>query len=292
MNAETNVASTTGTPPELKSTDTSVLKTVVEPPKVEPEVVATPETETVAETLDEANEPDDAEQPAGSAKERKVPKWMKEKLAEKTRQQREAEERAAFLEQELHRKNNPPKAEPKLEDFDYEHDKHQAALIDYRVQQGIEKALSQLHQRAEQEQVNRKVMDFQARVKERAAQNPEFVETAINNPAAHSFPDALVTFIRDHEEGLDLAETLGKDPLLSASFITLTQNPKTPVEVIETLWNRVKPKETPKVELPVRVTKTPPPAKTLVGGAPAKVELKDMTTEQRIAHWKAAKKTR
>src|ERR1700761_8249123 len=98
MSTDTNVAVTTDAAPQLKSIDTS-SKAVVEAPKTEPvkEVKPTPEPKaepSVVPPEGVASDAPDADSPQG--KEKRLPRWMKERL-ERERQVTEARTREAML---------------------------------------------------------------------------------------------------------------------------------------------------------------------------------------------------
>jgi len=145
--------------------------------------------------------------------------------------QRNAEKaRADLLQQQLDTSNKKdPVAsgiEPSLESFDYDEAKHNSAVINYRINQGIEKATTELkksQQNLVNEQRNSQILSaFETKRLEFSAKTKDY-STVVGNLGSISFPPDTLNMIMAADNGPALAYHLGQnlDVALSISQMPL-----------------------------------------------------------------------
>lgn len=272
---------------ELKSTDTRVIVEVKpEPAKVEaaepveakdPEGVATPDAP-------------DADSPQG--KEKRLPRWMKERL-ERERQVTEARTEAR-LREEFARQAPPEKVEPvkpekadkTLEDFDFDQD----AFLEWKLERKLEER-EKKQQAQEQERKHAEAAEtFKKRIdsfEERAGDGAwEDIQTSKLNTDPAYMP--LVSLIQGHDFDLDIAHHLATHPKEAAALLEL--HPLRMAAEINKIAERFggEQVERPAPMLPKKTTNAPPPPKTVSGAGKPSVDVNapDLTPEQRIAMWR------
>lgn len=310
MPIETNVAVTTDAAPQLKSTDTSYRATL-EAPKTEP-VKAAPVKETKAEPEVEKAEPSavppegvkddapDADSPQVS-KEKRLPRWMKERL-ERERQVTEARTREAMLREFQERQPKPDMApaveQPKaktIEDFDFD----QGAYTDYLVEQKLTKREEQQRLAAEQKKQAEAAETFKARVdafEERAGDGAweDIVSSPLNTDPAYK---PLTEMFMGDEHDLDIAHYLASNLKEAERIKSLPKLQQ--VRELAKLADKFEGGSQAEVDtpstpapLPKKTTTAPPPPKTVSGSGKPSVDINDpgLSTEQRIAAWRKAKR--
>lgn len=282
---------------EMKSTAVpSLLKPVEAKPAQEAPAVAEQGGEGEAEHEEEASaasEGNDA--PDGARKNKGVGKRINELTREKYEAIRKAEaleRRVAELEGGTQRQPQQSAAgatdgRPTREQFDFDDDKYLEALADWKVDQKLS-AKSNTDQREAQAQAVEK------RVQSYAEKNPEAWHEAVTAPVNYTEPmlAALAESELMPEIGVYLAQHLDEADAISKMSAAGQIKAIARIEASLTPKGEAQPPQTARVEPPKKLTTTPPPAKTLQGGAPAVKSIDDMTTAERIAHWRAEKANR
>lgn len=298
---------TTGPVPEanqaLKSTDTST-RVKVEVPKPEPvkevkpepviaEPSATPvEGESTATTADPT--PKDKEY-------RRDPRWVREKL-DRVRQETEARTREAVLRE--FQANQPktdvapvaegPKAKT-LEDFNFDQD----AYTDYLVETKLTKREQAAKLEAENKERAKAAESFKAKIdafEERAGDGTwqDIVESPLNTDPAYK---PLTELFMGDEHDLDIAHYLAEN-LKEADRIKALPRLQQVREVAKLAekfeGGSQEEVDTPSkpAPLPKKTTTAPPPPKTVSGAGKPSVDINDpnISTAQRIAAWRQARK--
>lgn len=303
MSNETNVVVATDAAPQLKSTDTRT-KVVVETPKAEPVKEVKPEPVAVADTPADPvegviqNAPD-ADSP--QAREKRMPRWMKERL-ERERQVTEARTREAMLREF---QANQPKTEvapvvegPKaktLEDFNFDQD----AYTDYLVDTKLTKREEQRRLETEQQERAKAAESFKARIdafEERAGDGTwqDIIESPLNTDPAYK---PLTDLFMGDEHDLDIAHYLAENLKEAERIKALPRLQQ--VREIARLAEKFEGGSQEEVDtpskpapLPKKTTTAPPPPKTVSGAGKPSVDINDpnITTAQRIAAWRQARK--
>jgi DNA repair exonuclease SbcCD ATPase subunit len=121
--------------------------------------------------------------------------------------------RIAELEQKLSSSSNS--SQPlTLEQFDYDQDKFNQALIDQRVNQGIEQAMSRLNETQtvaqQQQELAQKQQSYNASSQEYAASNPEFIEL-VGTMGNAVTSEAVAGFLMDSAIGPKMQHNLLKN---------------------------------------------------------------------------------
>lgn len=305
MTTDTNVAVTTEAPTALKSTDTS-SRVTLELPKTEP--VKAPKVEPVEAEVDPVVPPegvkDDAQDAASprQGNEKRLPRWMKERL-ERVREVTAAETREKLLREFQEKSPQPPQAvqpeAPKLktiEDFDFD----QQRYTDYLVDTKLEARERQTRADAESRDRAKAAETFKSRIdafEERAGDGAweDIVSSPLNTDKAYK---ALTDLFMGDEHDLDIAHHLASD-LKEADRIKAlprVQQLREISKLAEKFEDGSQSEEvaTPSIPapLPKKTTTAPPPPKTVSGSGKPSVDINDpgLTTEQRIAAWRKAKR--
>lgn len=299
MSTDTNVAVTTDAAPQLKSTDTSHRATV-EAPKVETPKEVKPEPVkqdvVVAPPEGESDAPD-ADSP--QAREKRMPRWMKERL-ERERQVTEARTREAML-REFQSNQPKPEApvadEPKaktLEDFNFDQD----AYVKHLVKQEREREKEAERLEAENKKRAEAAESFKSRVdafEERAGDGTwqDIVESPLNTDP--SFKSLTDMFMGD-EHDLDIAHHLASNlkEALRIRDLPKLQQVRELAKLAEKFEGGSQTEVTTPspAPLPKKTTTAPPPPKTVSGSGKPSVDINDpgLSTEQRIAAWRAKRR--
>jgi hypothetical protein len=222
---------------------------IAETPAVEPNSEATTEQAT---GTDDSGQADDA----GEATEPKRVPWFQKRIDEVTAKKYEAEREAAYW-KGIAEGRTPKEATepttaslPRLEDFDYDEAKYQAALTKHITEQA-EKAIDEKLTRREREQTEaQKNESAIAKLRAGEAKHPDFIAAVSVIQATEAVRDFLLA-----EDGApSILYELGKDSAAAERFNTLS-----PVQQAIELGRRA---ATPKA-----TTRTiPPPPPTTVAG--------------------------
>jgi hypothetical protein len=296
MTDETNVAVTTEAPTALKSTDTSykapevVKETKPEPKKVEPKV------EPVQPPEGESDAPD-ADSPQ-SGKEKRLPRWMKERL-ERERQVTEARTRASVLQEIQDRQSAPQQTQPQspkstelelktLQDFDFD----QGAYIKYMVkverdqEKQAEKAEVEQKKQAEAHELfNAKVDAFEEKAGDGAFE--DIKQSKLNlDPSYKSLVDIIQGDDNDLEVFHHLAMNMSEAERIKA--LPRLQQVREIAKLAEQFEGGEKAEEPKPVVVPKKTTSAPPPVKTVSGAGKPSVDIRDpaISTADRIKAWK------
>lgn len=308
MTIETNGAVTPEAAPQLKSTDTSYKATLVVPeakpekpaaPVQEAKLAAPVESSTVPVEGEDA--PDAASQP-GKGNEKRLPRWMKERL-ERERQVTEARTREAMLRefQQSQPKTEPAKPEaPKLktlEDFDFDSGKYTDYLVDEKLKQrevATREAETNRKRAEEAQSFKARVDSFEERAGDGAWQ--DIIESPINTDEA--FKPITELFMGD-EHDLDIAHHLAMNPKEAERILGLPrlQQAREIAKLAEKFEGGTQPEAAnapapAPAPLPKRTTSAPPPPKTVSGSGKPSVDIGDpnLGTAERIAAWRKAGK--
>jgi hypothetical protein len=302
MTTESDAASTADTQasapaekPELKSTDTSVLKalktdTATPSPKAEqPEEKkpATPNASQAAKGQDA-----DSSEAAHQDEERKLEPWMRKRLSraeEKGRKQAREEVLAEI------RSQRPPEQSqqgdkggvdtPKtLADFDYDVEK----FTQHQVREGVKAALSERDAESQRLAAERKAEEARNAFEKRKAEFEKRVGEGSWDEmvsAKVDVPQEVIDLLVGHDRDLDIAHYLihnpeeldglrGKNKLQIARGLTAIE------EKLSGSTER---------ELPPKTTKTPPPPPRVTGAGKSVKSIAEMSTAERIAEWRRQK---
>lgn len=294
-----NVDVATVEPTVLKSTDTgSAANLVKAEKKPEPKVEAIPEAAKPDPKPPEGvTDAPDADSPQ-AGKEKRLPRWMKERL-ERERQVTEARTRAAVLEEIQKRQPAPVEAvakappEKTLEDFDFDQGKY----VDYKVSRLLEQKEESARAEAEQKKQAEASETFKGRIdafEKRAGDGAwEDILTSPLNTKAEFKP--LTDLFLGDEHDLDIAHHLAThfeeaERLLALPKIQQMREIAKLAEQFDGSTDEVTtPSTTPIVK---KTTTAPPPVKTVSGAGKPSVDINDpgMTTQQRIAAWRKNKR--
>lgn len=300
MSDTTNAVPTAEAPSELKSNDTREKVEVQEAP-VTPTPAPTPEVKPEADEADghddtpEGGEDDAPAADSHEGKQKRLPRWMKERL-EKVRQVTEARTREAML-REFQEKSQPPKSEAApaaqakswdelLEESDFDHAKATQALVKQTLEeerrQQAEHAKQQ-EQAATAEKFKSKIDAFEERVGDGAWE--DILTSPVNQDP--KFKPLVDLFLGD-EKDLELAHHFAKNPKEAERLLELPrlQMAREVAKLAEQFsGEQVEP---PPAPIPKKTTNAPPPPKTVSGAGKPSVDLDspDITPAQRIAEWK------
>lgn len=285
--------------PELKSRDTGFIKTLQEktetatPPKaIEPK--AKPDTDAAS-----ADKEDHADSEADHPDEKTIPSWMKKRLARAEEKGRKAgrdqtlEEirtlRSAPAEpvKEQAPAKAPQPAAKTLADFDFDIERY----TDYVAEQKAEQAFSKreaARERARQEKTaaeartafEKRKSAFEQRVGDGAWD--EMVTAKVD------VPQSVIDLLTGHDKDLDIAHYLVHHPaeldkLKGQSKLAIARE----LTAIEARLGG-----SGGDELPPKTTKTPAPPPSVQGAGRSSKSLDDMSTAERIAHWRQQKQNR
>lgn len=325
--ASTDAVVATG---DMKSQSTSSTKTEApaapakpaDPPQPAKDKVGQPDNVDSADgehdDQDGSENPDDANKADHPKRQKKLSRWMKERIkrAEETAFKRAEEAFKAKLPAAPAVDNGGEEAaeRPKtLKDFDYD----QAKFDDYRIERKVEERIKAREREAQERQeaqfreqatakFHEKVDAFEERVG--AGAYEEMLEADINTPPV------MIDLLRGHERDLEIGLYLARNPaecdriaelsplkmarelakideIVSADGYFLGQEPAKD----DAAEPNKKPAKEPAPAAPKpRLTNTPPPSKTVHGGAPAKVSPDDpnLSPAERIALWRAERRSK
>jgi hypothetical protein len=278
---------------EMKSTAVpSLMKPVEAKPAQEAPAAAQEGGEGEAEHEEEASAASEGtDAPDGTRKNKGVGKRINELTREKYEAIRKAEaleRRVAELEKGGTQQSAPEQTgRPKLEDYDFDNDKYLEALADWKVDQKLSAKSNNDRREVQAQAVEKRIATY-------AEKNPEAWHEAVTAPVNYTEPmlAALAESELMPEIGVYLAQHLDEADAISK------MSPAGQIKAIARIEASLAPQgaasstQTARVEPPKKLTTTPPPAKTLQGGAPAVKSIDDMTTAERIAHWRAEKANR
>lgn len=294
-----NAASAAEAPRELKSTDTSTVKPVLEavkvadipadPPKDEKPDVAAAVAEDAEEAGDDTSDEEANAPPADAAKpkRKRLSRWMRERVEEARLQAvQETEQRLLQqFQQQAPVKQEAP-ALKTLEDFDYDQSAHTA----YLVQEGIKQDRLQREREAAQRDQQKADEAFKARIDDFEAQAGAGAWEDILTSPVHTDPAflPLVELFRGDEHELAIAHHLATH--LSEAKRINALPPIQKAREITKLAERfegTESTETPK-PLPKKTTNAPPPPKTISGSGRASVDINspELSTQDRIRLWR------
>lgn len=299
MTDETNGVTAPVAQTELKSIDTSSKAaetpniTARQTPKPEPKPEAAKPTVEAVKPPEGESDALDADSPQKG--EKRLPRWMKERL-ERERQVTEARTRAAVLEEiqkrepVRHESAPQPQAashEKTLQDFDFDQDKY----IAYRVEQALERKDHAAKQEAEQRKQAEAHESFKSHVdafEEKAGDGAwdDIVSSKLNTDPAYK---PLTELFMGDEHDLEIAHHLATNMKEAERINALPRLQQ--VREIAKLAEQFEGGETAEAPKPVvakKTTSAPPPVKTISGAGKPSVDINDpgMSTADRIKAWK------
>lgn len=246
----------------------------------------TPETkpEATQETAPESTKEQEGER-ARDEKGRFVPQ---ERVNEITRARREAErgwqserqlreqleQRLAALETQRQPSSDKP---PALEDFDFDQSRWAKAVTDYAVAQASKTVEAKYRDSATQRTQHQAMEEFASREREYAKANPDYINAAQELASFVRFPNETVEAIGYSEQGPALVHYLANH-LDEADRISRLPPHLAALQLGRIEKDLVKPKP---------VSKAPPPAPKVDGGAAVNKDPERMTTEEWVA-WRRA----
>lgn len=178
---------------------------------------------------------------------------------------------------------------PTREQFDFDEDAYIEALTDWKVKKAVGDTAQKTAGEAKAKVVEERIAKF-------AEANPEAWHEAITAPVTYT--ETMLAAVAESDVmpqiGVYLAQHLDEAHAISQ------KSPVEQIKAIARIEDGIRAQSsapaaaatTARVEPPKKLTNTPPPPKTLQGAAPAEKSLDDMSTEERIAHWRAKRATR
>lgn len=222
------------------------------------------------------------------------------RINELTREKYEAIRRAEDAERKLEEfksqpvKHNPQAqatAEPTLDQFDYDYEKYAKAVGRWEAQQILAERDRKQAEEKDQEYRQTRANDLQARIDAYAEQDPEGWSEALAAPVrlTQTMMEAVSESELAPQIGVYLARNLDEADAISR-MSTVAQ-----IRAIAKIEAKLEGAPTAKASTPPKkLTSAPPPAKTLSGGRTAikNLDSPDISTEDRIAAWRAQKLSR
>jgi len=138
----------------------------------------------------------------------------------------ESERNLAMLIQNQQRPPEPVQTEvvpqrPTLEQFEYDDDKYQDALVNYRVEEQLKVRDARLEEQRQTEQKQRYVQDYQVRVSNSNAKgiqtHADYQSKVMENPSLHVTP-LMADVMSQSENGHDIVYHLGCNPAESSKI--------------------------------------------------------------------------
>lgn len=247
---------------EVVETEETVAEEVVEQ-------VEETATEEVVEEVEETQEVVEEEQVKAQ-----LPKGVQKRIDKITRQRYDAEREVAALRQQLEQRPEAQPintAEPTLEQFEFDDDKYNSALVDYRVNKALEVRDAQRTTSQQQAHQNEVLQNFEARRQQTLIQgvtaHDDFEEVAIDNPDLQITPQ-MADIITDSDVGHEIAYHLGQNVQEAAKIAQLT--PLKQAAAIARIEAQLAAKPTKKI------SKASAPVKTVgsTGSSPTKIDPK------------------
>lgn len=213
---------------------------------------------------------------------------VQKRIDEITKARREAERRAAYLEEELARVRKPSiqiGEKPTLEQFDFDQDAYLEALTEYKVQQRLAESENSREENARKEQEQRELIDFRTRESSVRTEYPDYDQVVYspNTPISETMASA----IRKDDNGALVAYFLGKNP--DVAYRISQQPPQVQYQAIGDLSDKITEyrqsngegsvPSAPQQQQP-NVTAAPAPPPTVTARGTAVKSPEKMTTEE------------
>lgn len=223
--------------------------------------VSPPEDVADAAELKEGNEAESSPAVTDSDEQSERKKGVAKRIDELTRNWREAERREAALLEMLQRQQpqkpaevveDKPKAQPKLEDFNYDEAAYQAALYQHVKDEAARAAREELRMERQREQERARKETFKQRSAEFAKANPDY-DTLTRDPSLPITQD-VADLIVESDKGPDVLYYLAQNREIAARLAQL------PAVAAAREIGRIEAKlEKPPVKPAPAVSKAPPP---------------------------------
>lgn len=299
MTDQTNPEGATATPAAAPAADE--LKSKAVPSIVSTASPSAPQAPAAGQIDDEGEAEDDEEASAasdgdGAPERQRKHKGVGKRINELTREKYEAIRRAEAAETRIAQmeqataKGQPAAAEsgrPKREDFDFDEDAYLEALADWKVDQKLAKGVNATQQPTQPSAAQTRITTF-------AEKNPEAWQEAITAPVNYTEPMLAALAESEHiaELGVYLARHLDEADAISKMSAAGAIKAIARIEATFGQQPAASVGQPARVDPPKKLTNTPPPPRTLQGAAPSIKSIDDMSTEERIAHWKAKRAAR
>lgn len=305
VKADAPKADTDKAPEEAKSTDTGTLKNFTKPkdePKAEPK--KEPEKQEPQHEPDgdagENNAPSADDDSEGKKKKDRLPRWVKERM-ERVKRVTEAETRERVLaELQARKESEKPAPSPEkgsvstndktLEDFDWDQDAYVAYKVEREITKREQKREAEKTAKAQAEAAEKfktKIDAFEEKAGDGAWED---IETSPLNTDP-KFKSVVDMFLGDDND-LQIAHHLATN--LEEADRLLTMTPLARVKELAKLADSFSDTPDKKAaQPPKKITNAPPPSKTVTGSGKPEVTVDDpeISPEQRIALWKAKRKS-
>lgn len=293
MTDTTNAEVTAVVPAELKSTDTSTKVTegnlAPKPDAAKVETTAVAKVEPIKPPEGESDAPD-ADSPQKG--EKRLPRWMKERL-ERERQVTEARTREAVTREFLDRQPGKPApaiqdepTEKTLQDFDFDQGKYTDYLVDLKLTRREEKQRIESEHRKQaesQESFKAKVDAFEEKAGDGAWD--DIISSPLNTKPEFK---ALTELFMGDEHDLEIAHHLATnlDEAKRINALTKLQQVREIAKLADRFEGTTEEKP---VTAPKKTTSAPKPVTTISGAGKPSVDITDpgMSTADRIKAWKA-----
>lgn len=266
--------------PAMKSAEVPFAGREAKSPPVE-EKPKPAETVEAVNSAEEADNPDEGAEDDGQddavdeQQQKELPRGVRRKLAKQNNKiARQALEIAALQAQmqqaqafQQQRPQEVPSGAPRLEDYDFDHDRYTRALHE--------------HWQREQE-VTRKVTSYEQRVTQYAAEDPNGWLEAISAPIDYSQP--MLDAIMESDIGPKIGVYLARN--LNEAMQIAQMSPASAIRAIGKIEAKL---EAPVPKPEKKTTAAPPPPSTVTGSSGVSKDINDpnLTTAERIALFKA-----
>jgi len=249
---------------------------------------------------DEAGDEVGGEQQPGEPGKAKTPRGVQKKLDKLTAARRTAEQERDYWRAEALKAKEKPEAQaksevkstegkPTLEQFDYDQEKWVEAVADWRLESRLREQRAAEESKREELTQAEKTKAWMKKADEFAESHEDFREVALNNSLPVS--KEMYEIMLDSERGHELLYYLGKHPEEAAKIYQMKPHAagvalgkiEAGLEAYSSddvqFTDAGEPHEQPER----KVTKAPPPIKTLNPSAPVKRNLADMSMEDYVS---------
>lgn len=241
------------------------------------------------EASETSNESGDDEGLSDEEKASRKQNGIQKRIDELTKARREAERRAAYLEEQLARNAKPSTSigeKPTLESCDYDQEVYLDKLAEYKLQERLAQHETSRTEEARKLEEQREAIEFRTRESSVRAEYPDYDQVVYspNTPIS----DTMATAIRKDENGAVVAYFLGKNPDVAYRITQLP--PQQQYQAIGDLSDKIAEyrqstgSETGSNEsapqTPPNVSAAPPPPPTVSGRGSSAKNPEKMTTAE------------
>ena len=218
-----------------------------------------------------------------------VPKWVKPRIDELTRNWREEQRRSEALLALIQQQKAPepeveaPQKEPELADFDYDEGKYRQAVIKYAQEQARAVVQQELQQRDWQSQQMTRVQTFESREAEFAKAHPDYHERVVQDSTLPITP-AMREVLFDSPNGPEVAYWLAQNRENAAQIARLPPH-QAALELGRIEGRLAAIKEVKSRPVPVVSSAPPPPPQIEASDAGVEKDPSQMTDAE-FAKWR------